>query len=160
VKPPINAVGAAKAVLIGVFLPRLHRMLPLPHHLGPLVGMHDLAGCPALDFLDRNSEVLEKLSIHEFDFAFRSRRKNETGNAVDDQTKTLFAGSQRHLRALAVVNVGRRHVPFRLAQRAAAQQEPALHTVGGADAKQTRRTDRRTHLVRQPGAGTRKGIAM
>ncbi len=135
VKPAINAVGAAKAVLIGVILPRLRRMLPLPDHFGQLVGMHDVAGCPALDFLDRNSEVLEKLSIHEFDFAFRSRRKNETGNAVDDQTKTLFAGSQRRLRALAVVNVGCRHVPFRLAQRAAAEQEPAIDTVGAAEAR-------------------------
>ncbi len=122
---------------MGVVLARFHGVGPLRDDLGQIVGMNDASGRPALHILLRHSEVVEKRSIHEFDFAFRSRREDQTGNAVNEQSKALFARPQRLLGLLAIVDIGRSHIPLdgRFAEMTAAEEEPAIDAVGVANAR-------------------------
>ena len=58
--------------------------------------MNEVGGGPTvrfvtLQFVERLAEIFHALLTDEFDFAFRRRCIDEPGNAIDDQTKALFA---------------------------------------------------------------------
>jgi hypothetical protein len=55
--------------------------------------------------LQRLAEIIQELLIEEIQFAFRRRNGNKAGNAIDDQAKIEFAGTQGFLGALPVVNI-------------------------------------------------------
>ena len=69
------------------------------------------AAPPALELFQRLAEVLEDLSVDEFDLTVGREGRNEPGNAVHDQTRLTFAFAQRILGALPLVDIRQQHAP-------------------------------------------------
>jgi hypothetical protein len=70
--------------------------------------------------------------------AGRVHGTHQSGNAVDDPTETFFAGAERLLEALPVVNIRMQGIPadtksFCVPQRQAAYMGPAVYAISAAD---------------------------
>jgi len=82
-----------------------------------------------LQLLERPAEVLQYAMIHELDLATGGHDRNEAGNGVDDQPKTLGAETESVFGACPILKIGVRAVPRDDASpfvpdRVAAHQEP------------------------------------
>ena len=129
-EPPIGAVGAPEAVLEIIGGRRFHRLLPCRDDSGKVGGVNGVAGAPLLQLLERPAEVLEDPMIDELDLAAGRHDRDEAGNGVDDQPKTIRAQAERVFGARAILEVGVRAVPLDdvsplVPDRVAAHQEPA-----------------------------------
>ena len=58
------------------------------------MGMNNVGGDPTFQFFKGLAGIIQALLTDEFEFAFRPHSKNKAGNAIDDQSKTLFARAQ------------------------------------------------------------------
>jgi hypothetical protein len=75
-------------------MPGFDRVSPRGQHARKVIAMNNVGGGPTFQFVNRHAKVIQALLTDEFEFAFRRHRYNKSGNAIDDQAKTLFARAQ------------------------------------------------------------------
>src|SRR6516165_5297069 len=101
--------------------------------------MDDVASGPIPQFLSRLTEILQHAPVNKLEFTRRGHRTDQSGNAVDDQTKFAFCCPQRLLSALPVVNVRKQEIPANdaplcVSWREPAHIKPAIHAVSAPHA--------------------------
>src|SRR5229473_510930 len=96
-EPAVNAIGATDTVrrVISSWMPGFDRASPRGQHARKVIGMNNVGGGPTFQFVKRLARIIQALLTDEFEFASRRHSKNEAGNAIDDQAKTLFALRQK-----------------------------------------------------------------
>ena len=84
-KPAINAVSTAHALLDLVRFSSVYRSLPRSNHRGKIIRMNGVASRPAFQFLERRAEILQDMAVDAFDFAGRGHESDQGRNAVGDR---------------------------------------------------------------------------
>ena len=75
-KPAIDAVSAAHAVLDLVWLSCVYRSPPRSNHRGKIIRMNDVASRPAFQFFERRAEIFQDMAVDAFDFAGRGHESD------------------------------------------------------------------------------------
>src|SRR5438093_3254518 len=74
--------------------------------------MNGIGRAPTFHFLERLAEIVQDLTVDNFDLTFRIHDGYETGNAFNRQPKPVFARADCLLGALTIVNLHRDSVPL------------------------------------------------
>src|SRR4030095_8384571 len=111
--------------------------------------MNGIGRAPTFHFLERLAEIVQDLTVDNFDLTFRIHDGYETGNAFNGQPKPVFARAHGLLRALTIVNLHRDSVPLEdislfISKRYGTSQKPAVFPIRRAP----------PCLVLEPRAGT------
>src|ERR1700737_3139816 len=101
-EPTVYAIGPTDTMLNFIGMPGFDRASPRGFHPSEIIRMNSI---PTFQFLKSPAQILEELTVDEFDLTHRCHGTNEAGNAVDDQTQTLFTRTQSFLSALPVVDI-------------------------------------------------------
>src|SRR5579872_1933503 len=96
--------------------------------------MYAVAGRPTLQHFERRSEVLQYVTVDEFDFTGRRHESDQSRNTVGNRAIMLIARAQRLTGSPEVLNVGVRSTPFNdltgfIRQRASVAEEPAILSI-------------------------------
>jgi hypothetical protein len=76
VKPAINAVRTAQALLDLERFSSVYRSLPRSNHRGKIIRMNGVASRPALQFFERRAEIFQDMAVDAFDFARRGHESD------------------------------------------------------------------------------------
>src|SRR5918994_753702 len=106
-----------------------------------ILGMGHVARAPALVFLQSLTEVVERLTVDEFDLTGGAEGGDQPWNAVDDQARLSLALAERVLGVLALVDVDQQDAPAndsasRITKRKPVVLEPAVRAIRSAEALQ------------------------
>src|SRR4030095_9450296 len=96
--------------------------------------MNGIGRAPTFHFLERLAEIVQDLTIDNFDLTFRIHDGYETGNAFNRQPKSVFARADGLLGALTIVNLHRDSVPLEdisllISKRNGTSQKPAVFAI-------------------------------
>src|SRR5205823_6249600 len=100
--------------------------------------MNGIGRAPTFHFLERLAEIVQDLTVDNFDLTFRIHDGYETGNAFNRQPKPVFARADALLGALTIFNLHRDSVPLEdisllISQRQAAVQMPTILPIRAAE---------------------------
>ena len=104
VEPAVDAISATMAALNVVRLARLVCFQLQGDCLLKVIRMNDVGGLPTFQLFKGLAEVFDGWLVDALDFTGWSGHRNWSRNAVDDQTKTKLASSQRLLGAVESPN--------------------------------------------------------
>src|SRR6266536_2787598 len=96
--------------------------------------MNGIGRAPTFHFLERLAEIVQDLTVDNFDLTFRIHDGYETGNAFNRQPKPVFARAHGLLGALTIVNLHRDSVPLEdisllISKRYGTSQKPAVFPI-------------------------------
>src|SRR4030095_7100215 len=102
--------------------------------------MNGIGRAPTFHFLERLAEIVQDLTVDNFDLTFRIHDGYETGNAFNRQPKPVFARADGLLAALTIVNLHRDSLQLEdfslsIASRYGASQKPAVFPIRRAPAR-------------------------
>src|SRR6185436_5701627 len=95
VKPAMDTVGSAYAVVGLVRLPGFDRRPPRRNHATTVIRMNRVASSPGLQLFGSLSKVVESPLVDELDFTVRCVHGHLSVDAVNDEAELLFALTQR-----------------------------------------------------------------
>src|ERR1700752_912332 len=101
--------------------------------------MNGVGRAPTFHFLERLAEIVQDLTVDNFDLTFRIHDAYETGNALNGQPKPVFARAHGLFGALTIVNLHRDSVPLEdisllISKRYGTSQKPAVFPIRRAPA--------------------------
>src|SRR6266850_957357 len=158
-KPAVHAVSAAETALNVIGLPRLDSVRPFGCCTREIIRMNGIGRAPTFHFLERLAEIVQDLTVDNFDLTFRIHDGYETGNAFNRQPKPVFARADGLLGALTIVNLHRDSVPLEdislfISKRYGTSQKPAVFPIRRAPAclilERRAGSQRRSPLVQMP----------
>src|SRR4029434_4842263 len=96
--------------------------------------MNGVGRAPTFHFLERLAEIVQDLTVDNFDLTFRIHDGYETGNAFNRQPKPVFARADGLFGALMIVNLHRDSVPLEdislfISKRYGTSQKPAVFPI-------------------------------
>src|SRR5438445_13808215 len=99
--------------------------------------MNGIGRAPTFHLLERLAEIVQDLTVDNFDLTFRIHDGYETGNALNGQPKPVFARAASLLGALTIVNLHRDSVPLEdrpllISKRHRTMQKPEVSPIRGA----------------------------
>ena len=101
--------------------------------------MNGIGRAPTVHFLERLAEIVQDLTVDNFDLTFRIHDSDETGNAFNRQPKPVFARAHGLFGALTIVNLHCDSVPLEdisllISKRHGTSQKPAVFPIRRAPA--------------------------
>src|SRR4030095_14949 len=168
-KPAVHAVSAAETELNVIGLLRVESVLPFGYCTREIIRMNDIGRAPTFIFLERLAEIVQDLTVDNFDLPFRIHDGYETGNAFNRQPKPVFARADGLLGALTIVNLHRDSVPLEdislfISKRYGPSQKPAVFPTRRAPPclilERRAGSQRRAPLVQMPinAVGVNRGL--
>src|SRR5438093_873353 len=96
--------------------------------------MNGIGRAPTFHFLERLAEIVQDLTVDNFDLTFRIHDEYETENAFNRQPKPVFARADGLLGALTIINLHHDSVPLEdislfISKRYGTSQKPTIFPI-------------------------------
>src|ERR1035437_31410 len=138
-KPSVDAIGPADAMVDLVLIAGFDGVLPSGEHAWEIIRVDGIRGVPTTQLLNATAEITHEFLTHKLDFADRTHDRHESRDVSQDRLKTRLRLSRALLRAPPIFNVDTNSEPFAnfakfVHQRTTAEQKQAVFSVKAAEA--------------------------